>query len=794
MQFHVVDVFSDKADGRARRARPGAVWQTPGCLFLLLVFLLLWSVPDVQAQGATVRGRVVDQADDQPLPGAAVVLVPLDGDTRVGTAADGNGYFVMPRIAPGTYRVEASFLGYLAFTDTLTLAFDGRRTLDVRLRADETEMDEVVVESQRVVAGGGTVGFETVRPSALARIPMPGVSADLAAYLQTQPGVVTTGDRGGHLFVRGGTPTQNLVLIDGMPVFQPFHIVGFYSAFPSDIVAYANVHAGGFKARYGGRLSSVIDVATRNGNKQRIVGGASLAPFLGAARVEVPVIPERASVLISIRESLIERISPDVLGQDLPYRFGDRFIKAHAFLSRTSSLSMTALHTSDAGDVADTEGQPNELRWQNAAFGGHYVYLPEEYAALAQLRFFVSRLDSRYRPFGAPEREAVARLFGLEAGFVYFLGNTEVHTGLFGQSYAFSYDFGGAAGGVEEFVTEGGLYLDVTAQVSEAVQVEPGVRVHSFASRRQVAIEPRLAVVWRPGGAVSKHIFSAAWGLYHQQIIGLYNARDVTDAFVTWAPSPEHAAGVPQSMHILAGWRGQVLPWLSVGIEGYYKDLAHLAFAEYSETFSEGILVDPVDGQARGLDVKLTISRPSFYGAVHYGLASVWYERQVMQTVFHEVPTGSGVQLVPETGLVQERFSPPHDRRHQVDVLARLTHGPYALSARWQFGSGLPFTPATGFYDEVAVGQPDEAGFRTRPGTSVLVIDRALYAERLPAYHRLDVALERRFVFGGVQATLQAAVINVYDRANIFDYDLFAGRRINQLPLIPSLGLHVEMP
>ena len=224
------------------------------------------------------------------------------------------------------------------------------------LAADEAEMAEVVVESQRAAgAGVGMVGLETIRPSALARIPMPSVSADLAAYLQMMPGVVTTGDRGGHLFVRGGTPTQNLVLIDGIPVFQPFHIVGFYSAFPADIIAHADVHAGGFGARYGGRLSSVIDISTRNGNKKRVVGAASLAPFLGSVRIEVPLLPERVSLMASVRESVIERVSPDVLGQDLPYRFGDRFVKLHAFLSRTSSLSLTGLSTHDAGDVADTD-------------------------------------------------------------------------------------------------------------------------------------------------------------------------------------------------------------------------------------------------------------------------------------------------------------------------------------------------------------------------------------------------------------------------------------------------------
>ncbi len=777
MQLHTHPVFS---------ARLGPIY-----LIGVLAMLVLGAV-EARAQWATVRGRVTDQADDQPLPGAALVLLNQDDGARIGTAADGNGYFVLPRIPPGTYVLEASFVGYLPRSDTLALAFDDRRTLDVRLQADEAEMDEVVVESQRAV-GSGTAGFETIRPSALARVPMPGVSPDLAGYLQTLPGVVTTGDRGGHLFVRGGTPTQNLVMLDGMPVFQPFHIVGFYSAFPADIIAYADVHAGGYGARYGGRLSSVIDVATRNGNKPRVVGAASLAPFLGTARVEFPLIPERLSILASVRESVIERLSPDVLGQDLPYRFGDRFFNMHAFLSRTSSLSMTALSTFDKGDIADTEGLPNELSWRNTAFGGHYIYLPEEYAALVQARFFSSRLTSRYRPFGAPERNASTRLFGLEIGFVYFLGDTEVHLGMFGQTYAFAYDLGGARGEIKEFVTEGGLYADVTVQLTEALRWEPGLRMHSFASRHQVTFEPRLRMAWQPGGEVGKHVFSAAWGIYHQQIIGLYNARDVTDTFVTWAPSPEEATAVPKAMHVLAGWRGQVRPWLSLGLEAYYKDLSHLAFAEYSEMFGAGVTVDPVEGEAEGLEFKLEITRPGFFGSISYGLARVSYERQVERTIFRPVDDGNSVRFVPETQTETEHFPPPHDRRHQINALARLARGPYALSVRWQFGSGLPYTQAEGFYNLIPIDGPEDTGFQTHPGAPVLATDRDLYGERLPAYHRLDLTLERRFTVRGMQATLQAALINVYDRANIFDYDLFARRRIDQLPLIPSLGLKVEV-
>ncbi len=760
--------------------------------------LLLALAPAAQAQWASVRGRVTDAADDQPLPGAAVVLTSLDDGRRMGTAADGNGYFVLGRIAPGAYRLDASFVGYLSQTDTLAFDFNDRRTLELRLPADEAELGEVVVESERQAGGSpGGAGFASIRPSALARIPSPGASADLAGYLQTLPGVAAAGDRGGQLFVRGGTPTQNLVLLDGMPVFQPFHIVGFYSAFPADLVAYADVHTGGFGARYGGRLSSVIDVATRNGNKQRVAGAASLAPFLGSVRLEIPVVPERVSVLGSVRESVIERVAPDVLGRRLPYRFGDRFLKLHAFLNRTSSLSLTTLRTFDAGDVADTEGRPSQIRWRNEAYGGHYIYLPEEYPVMTRLAIFVTRMESRYKPFGARQRDASARSIGGEVGFTYYLGATVVRFGLFGQSHRLSFALAQAPGRkfrqIDEFLTEGGLYFDTSTDFGERFHVEPGLRLHSFPSRSEVKLEPRLRGSWRPGGRTGAHVFSAAWGLYHQEVVGLYNTRDVTDAFVSWAASPQNR-DVPRAMHVLGGWQGQLRAGLTLGAEVYFKDLAHMAFAEYDDELDTGITVEEVRGAAYGLDLKLEVARPSFYGAVNYSLARVRYERQHVREVpvFVEGPDGPLPTLTTRRTVTVEGFPPPHDRRHQVVALVQVSRGPYALSLRWHFGSGLPFTRAEGFYDALTVRQAD-AGFRTQPGRPVLVPAADLYDARLPAYHRLDVSLERRFRTRWLTATLQAGLINAYDRPNLFNYDLFADRRVNQLPLIPSLGLNVEV-
>ncbi|MEM6338174.1 MAG: TonB-dependent receptor, partial [Bacteroidota bacterium] len=227
------------------------------------------------AQTATVRGTVVDADTDAPLVGVNVVLRGADVGP-VGRATGGAGTFQFDALPAGRYVLTSSFLGYAPARDTLDLAGGQARVIRVRMQPRDEALAELVVEAEtREPDLGRAVGLTSIRPGAIDRVPLPDVNGDLMAVLVTMPGVVSAGDRGGQLFVRGGTPSENLVLVDGIPVYQPFHIVGFYSAFPSDILSQADVYAGGFNARYGGRLSSVIDVSTRNGSKSSYAGAVS---------------------------------------------------------------------------------------------------------------------------------------------------------------------------------------------------------------------------------------------------------------------------------------------------------------------------------------------------------------------------------------------------------------------------------------------------------------------------------------------------------------------------------------
>ncbi len=741
--------------------------------------LMAYAAP-AWGQSATLRGFIKDAADGQPLLGVNVALTGGGGELY-GNATDTDGFFIISRLPPGRYAVRVTYIGYESYADTLDLAPGQFLTYNLELSGSQAELGEVVVESERETAGAASVtaGLQTVRPEDIKLVPAPDVSGDLVTYLQTLPGVVSTGDQGGQLFIRGGEPTQNLVLLDGMLVYQPFHLVGFYSAFPADVISSTDVYAGGFGARYGGRLSSVIDVATRNGNKRRFAGAVSVAPFVSAARLEGPIVPNRVSLLVSGRTSVIEQGAAKLVDAPLPYAFDDQFAKIHANLSETSQLSISALRTYDRGTLGADEttadnDETDQVVWNNRAIGGRFILLPTKLPVLAEILFSFSSVENTFGPRGSPTRSSATQQYHMNANMTYYLGQTDVNWGLYLRTSTLESELGGFFQNVQsdrEFITEGGAYLEPVFTVG-TLRIQPGVLAQTFPSKSRSFFEPRLRLIWDLG----IHRLSGAWGLYHQEIVGLSDRRDAGDVFTAWTSSP--LGQVPEAMHVIAGYQVHPTPWLDFAVEGFYKRLSNLSVAEFTAFPRFTTRLQPADGRVFGVDVRLELSRGSFYGFINYGFSKVSYDarQEAIQFWF---------------GRLAQRYAPPHDRQHQVNALGSLRFFGFVLNARWQFGSGLPFSQALGFDEFVLLAGPTDV--LEQPGRTRVLYGQP-YDGRLPTYHRLDLSLEREWAFSRyAAATFQAGVINTYDRTNLFYIDLFTLRRLNQLPLIPSFGLKLEL-
>ena len=748
----------------------------------LIYLLAVLALPaSVLGQTATVRGFVQDDSNGEALFGVNVILTGADGSVS-GAATDNEGFYIVRQLEPGTYQLRATYIGFDPYEETIVLGAGEILTKNFAIAQDENVLDELVVEEERE---GGAVnvnaGLQTIRPQDIDLIPSPDVSADLVNYLTTLPGVVASGDRGGQLFIRGGEPTQNLVQIDGMLLYQPFHIVGFYSAFPADIIKVSDVYAGGYGSKFGGRLSSVIDISTRNGNNRHFAGAVTLAPFVTTARIEGPLSKNNASFFVSARQSVIEQGASKIIDQNLPFRFGDVFGKLHFGLGQNSQGSISGLRTFDRGVIGVAEEEAdldapdqNQISWTNTAGGLRYILLPASLPMFAEVLLSYSELDQQFGPRDDPSRSTTVEEFGLTVNVKYFTGTSEIDWGLFLRNNALDNELGGQFQNVQgdkEFVTEAGIYIEPIVKATENLRIHPGLRLHAFPSKSETFVEPRLRVIFDQG----RHKLSTALGIYHQEIVGLNDRRDAGNIYTAWTTAP--LQNVPQAQHAIVGYSYSAANGIDVSLEGFYKKLSNLTIPEWSAFPRFSVNVQPADGTVQGFDARASYDRRWFNGFVSYGYSEVEYEA-----------TGESIAIW--YGESRLPFNPAHDRRHQVAALANAQAAGFNLSVRWQYGSGLPFNESIGFDNYVLIDGNSDV--RESSGTTRVLYGRP-YTGRLPAYHRLDISLDKKFRINRGSVTLQASAINAYDRSNLFYFDLFTLDRSDQLPLIPSFGIKLEL-
>lgn len=748
-----------------------AVW-TIG-LSLLVVSFFVTSF-HAHAQSANLRGVITAADDGESLQGVHISLRNDQGELY-GAVSDNDGLFVISRLPAGRYLLSASFVGFATFTDTLTLAPQDRQVYEIVMYEDESELDELIIEAERESgAARVTAGMERVTPEQITAIPSPDISGDLVSYLSTLPGVVLMGDRGGQIFIRGGEPSHNMTLIDGMQIYQPFHVLGFYSAFPADIVSGADVYAGGFGSKFTGRVSSVIDVQTRDGNKRMFRSSATLSPFTSSATLEGPLLRDRLSFLGSGRISMLDELASRYVTAPLPYRFGDVFGKVHARLSASHQLSLSGLNTFDRGRIPrqnELLGENEEIRWSNAAYGMRYLIAPRTIPIIGEVLVSYSRLDSDLGPAGDPVRSSRIESINTAFNVTNYLGDTQWDWGGFLRESTIDSELGGLFQNVlsapERSVHAGG-YIEPEVRLRGGWSARAGISAQVYGTSG-VYVEPRFRLLWDRG----RHHWSLAAGLYRQDIVGLNDRRDATNIFTAWVETPLGEA--TRAAHALLGYRTTPATWLELSVEGYFKKLDDLFVSAWTPFPTFTTSLQHAEGHSAGFDFRIEWRRSHFYGFVNYGYSATMYEANSSHTASY---SGS--------------YRPPHDRRHQINILATGAVRDFNVSLRWQFGSGLPYSRIHGFDGFILMDGAVEVD-RVR-GFPRVIYEAEPYRGILPTYHRLDITVDRTFTFkSGLEATLQLGLLNAYNRRNLFALDLFTAQRTDQLPLIPTAGIRLDI-
>lgn len=749
-----------------------------GFFLLLVLFLLGFLRHPVTAfaqDSALLRVVVLSDDDGTPVTGANLLMYDEHEEDELIKAGVSNrdGFHEFRDIQPDTYIIKIRYIGFQTHEERLAFQSGERKELRIYLKTAVEEFEDVVVEAQREITTG-EVGVRRVSVTDISRIPTPSPAGDLASYLQTVPGVVSVGDRGGELFIRGGTPDQNIVLVDNLPIVKPFHISNLFSAFSDQTVRNVDMYAGGFPAEYVGGTSSVIDVQLRPGNMREFGGGAAVSPVIASVQIEGPIEKDRKSLLINGRMSTIDRFGEALSGEEISYDFYD-IVSRYTFQGDDISCNVTGIYTSDKGLI--NPERDLQQSWSNRVLGSRCLYHDVNLENTIEFTFGYTGYSSSEGPRNQIDRSSKTDQFYANVGLEREVLGQMINYG-FGINYKeYRTSIDERFTNLESFklsVPSGRIYVSTEIDINNKITVEPGLG-SQISSNNSVSLEPRFRISYQPAGT-DKREFSLALGRYNQLFSGISDQRDAGTVFTVLKPV-DNEEPLPSAVHGIAAYQQKMGRWFTANVEGYIKHHKNTPIPKWTPEARLELETALADGLAYGFDLRMEYESLRFFAALGYGWSKINYEAS----------SGDLGAWIEEPVF---EFSPAHDQRHSLNVLFSYDLAGFETGVRWNYGSGRPYTKVFGFDMALNMRLQDPL---TDPGTA-----RTLYSEpygsRQPVQHRLDVSVKRLFRITSVASvTAEVGAINAYNRRNIFFLDLNTLERIDQTPLLPYFSIKTRI-
>ncbi|MFW5702182.1 MAG: TonB-dependent receptor, partial [Bacteroidota bacterium] len=494
--------------------------------FLLYIFIA--AALAGTARAATLSGYVVDDKSGEPLIGASIAIP----GAKLGGYTNKSGFFSIKDIPAKKLEVNVQFVGYETLRRTIEFARGEAVRETFRLEQTSVTLDEVTVEAVRDMDRREITVSKINVPVQQIREIRVGGESDLFRSLQFLPGILTSSQLSSGLFVRGGSPDQNLVLVDGTVVYNPTHLFGFISTFNSEAIADVELIKGGFPAEYGGRLSAVLNITQKEGNKNEIEGMAKIGAISSSASLEGPL--GNGSWLVSGRRTyfeLIKGLIPEDPDEPIPdFNFYDINAKITQNLSKNDKIFLSGFASSD-NLAYGSFGLEANLRVANRLLAARWNHVFGD-----DVFTVVSLSGSRY------DNEFIGDLSGYEflinnsisdisakASLEWFTSDILTHKfGIESTKFTFDYlqNFTGdtdstqsGASGATTNLTIGdrnhSAYMQINYDPIELTTVQAGFRASYFELADFFTIDPRLAVKYRFTDALA---VKAAFGIFHQNL------------------------------------------------------------------------------------------------------------------------------------------------------------------------------------------------------------------------------------------------------------------------------------
>lgn len=756
--------------------------------YSLLLFFLCSSISFAQAQTGTIRGKVFDKETGKPVDYANVYV----DEESLGSLTDEEGFYNITGVTEGEHVLSFTSIGY----DSIGVAFTMRKgqviTQSLYVNTASVTLGDVVVSGKKQVKKKKIL-VSTVRltPMDLKALPSTGGEADIAQYLPVLPGVIFSGDQGGQLYIRGGSPIQNMILLDGVPIYNPFHSIGFFSVFETETIRSIDVMTGGFNAEFGGRISAIVDIKTRVGNKKKHSITAGLNPFVGKLLVEGPLVKLKdgtgngsISYMFTGKQSIIDLTSKQlysyVPGGQIPFKFNDFFGKISLVSGTGSKFDFFGFQFND--NVAFTDLASYD--WKTTGGGMNFSLLPKGSPMVINGRVGYSNYQSKTLSAENAPRSSGINGFNFDLKFTNYGKKSEVNYGLGMNGFKTTFNFVNRYSvpiGQEENTTEINSFVKYKQQLGNLI-IEPGFRLNYYASLNTFSPEGRLGMKYN----ITDYLrLKVAGGVYSQNLTSTVNERDIVNLFVGFLSGPEETIYKPNSTekavhhlqkawHAIGGLEIDLTSRLELNIEPYIKEFTQLiALNRNKQTVQEPEFVTET-GRALGLDFSMKYETPKWYVWGTYSLG--------------KVNRDDGLQV----------YNTNFDRRHNVNFLTTYSFGhdkSWEGSMRWNFGTGFPFTRTQGFYQDINIQKEGlEYDYLSENGDLGIRYATQRNDGRLPTYHRLDLSVKKTVkVFKHGSLELTAGVTNAYNRSNIFYFDRVKYKRVNQLPTLPSIGMVLKL-
>ena len=747
---------------------------------MLKRFFLLFFLIQCTLEASGINGIIKDNKSDEPLVNATVYL---EG-TKIGTKTNKKGYYSIQGIKKGKYTVRITYLGYATYREEIVIDNKDIR-LDVSLEPEAIKTEAVeVVSNREVLQREIKISSVNVPVSQIKDIRIGGES-DVFRTLQFLPGVLTSSQISSGLFVRGGSPDQNLVLLDGNTVYNPSHLFGFFSTFNTNAIKDVEFIKGGFEAEYGGRLASVLTITQKDGNKNDYHGSLSLGLISSQANFEGPL--GNGSFFISGRRTYLDFIL-SIIPQDeknpFPsFYFYDLNAKIVQDIGENDKISIIGFLGRDvlsqkSNSSAINMNTGNSLvaaSWShifsNNLFSDFNVHYSEyknnfnggESSYEMKMDNKIKDLSAKYNVELFIKNNASAK-FGFEVSklnFDYLLNftgdtDTTINEGHLSSTNLTIPDMNYA------------LFSQTKFNITEKLSTQAGIRANYFQLNNSLKIDPRLALRYM----LKENIWlKAAWGIYHQNLrIATLQTFNIID---TWLPS-DTTVPISKANHYIFSIETQPANNLNLNFDFYYKTMNNIGelnmFTLKSSVVSDVLFIG--NAKSYGAEVFLQKSIGKLTGWLGYAFSFV-------EMNFDSINGG-------------RTFNPKYDRRHDFKIVAQ-----YAFNKNWNIGASFTLQsgqPYTGYQSRGKLFLPG-----MNYGTNKLTSSER-YGLRLPASHQLNLSATYNFKFFKQDANLTLDIFNIYNRRDILMrvYNMY--EKENQtivedfrlLPIIPTLSFEIK--